>query len=196
MVISEMTEAECLAALAGGRLARLGCAHDDQPYVVPIYYAFHRAPDGTSYLYGFTTVGQKVEWMRVNPQVCVEWDEVARHDRWVSVVVFGRYEELPSPARGAESRLPERAADQPDPSEEEREWLRATGLLRRHATWWQPGGAAFAARNHPDPAEPFQALYYRIRIDRLTGHRAAPDAPEPPVSDRTPRAGSGEPFAG
>jgi len=49
MLISEMTEAECLDALAGGRIARLGCARDGQPYVVPVYYAYHRAKDGTTY---------------------------------------------------------------------------------------------------------------------------------------------------
>jgi nitroimidazol reductase NimA-like FMN-containing flavoprotein (pyridoxamine 5'-phosphate oxidase superfamily) len=174
MVISEMTEAECLAALAGGRVGRLGCARDDQPYVVPIYYAYDRAPDGTPYLYGFTTVGQKVEWMRANPRVCVEWDEYAQYDRWTSVVAFGRYEELQPPPRGVECGIPGRRADQADPSEEQREWLRATDLLRRQTTWWQPGGAAFEARNRHDPAEPFRALYYRIRVERLTGRRATP----------------------
>jgi nitroimidazol reductase NimA-like FMN-containing flavoprotein (pyridoxamine 5'-phosphate oxidase superfamily) len=177
MVISQMTEAECLEALAGGRVARLACARDNQPYVVPIYYASDRAPNGIVYLYGFTTVGQKVEWMRANPQVCVEWDEINRYDQWASVVAFGRYEELPPPPRAIGGGVPGRTADQPYRTEEEREWLRATDLLRRHATWWQPGGAAFAARKHREQAEPFQALYYRIRVERLTGHRATPDKP-------------------
>ena len=35
--------------------------------------------------------------MRANPLVCVEVDEVAAYDRWVSVIAFGRYEELPKP---------------------------------------------------------------------------------------------------
>lgn len=181
MVISEMTDAECLEALAGGRMARLACARDGQPYVVPIYYACERGADGRVCLYGFTTVGQKVEWMRANPRVCVEWDEVARYDQWASVVAFGRYEELPPPARAVNGGMPGRTADRPHPTEEEREWLRATELLRAHTTWWQPGGAVFAARNHHDPAEPFQALYYRIRLDRMTGHRATPDAYASPL---------------
>ena len=33
--------------------------------------------------------------MRSNPQVCLEFDEVISPDQWVSIVVFGRYEELP-----------------------------------------------------------------------------------------------------
>ena len=188
MVISEMTEAECLAALEGGRVARLACARDNQPYVVPIYYAYERAPGGTAYVYGFTTMGQKVEWMRANPRVCVEWDEVTRYDRWASVIAFGRYEELPPPPRTVEGEIPRRTADQSSRTEEEREWLRATELLRAHATWWQPGGAVYASRAHRDSAEPFQALYYRIRIERLTGHRATPDEPALTIS--------GQPLAG
>ena len=62
---------------------------NNQPYVVPIYFAYE--PDR---LYGFSTVGQKVEWMRDNPLVCVEADEVRAHNEWASVVVLGRYEEL------------------------------------------------------------------------------------------------------
>ena len=34
------------------------------------------SPDDNDYLYSFSTVGQKIEWMRANPNVCVETDEV------------------------------------------------------------------------------------------------------------------------
>jgi nitroimidazol reductase NimA-like FMN-containing flavoprotein (pyridoxamine 5'-phosphate oxidase superfamily) len=67
----------------------LDALKNNQPYVVPIYFAYE--PDR---LYGFSTVGQKVEWMRDNPLVCVEADEVRAHNEWASVVVLGRYEEL------------------------------------------------------------------------------------------------------
>src|ERR1022692_3975080 len=71
MFIEEMTEAECLTTLARTRLGRLACAHKNKPYVVPIYFVYEKF-----YLYGFTTPGQKVEWMRSNPLVCVELDEI------------------------------------------------------------------------------------------------------------------------
>jgi uncharacterized protein len=175
VVIREMSRDECLGALARGRLARLGCARDNQPYVVPIYYAFDKAPDG-EFLYGFTTVGQKVEWMRANPRVCVEWDEVARYDGWVSVIAFGRYEELPGPAAGEPAGRPPTRAVVPEPSEEARPLERARDLLQQHATWWQPGATAYAASDHRDRSQPFRALYYRIRIDQVTGHQATPDS--------------------
>jgi nitroimidazol reductase NimA-like FMN-containing flavoprotein (pyridoxamine 5'-phosphate oxidase superfamily) len=157
MLIQEMTRDECLAFLSRARLGRLGCAHENQPYIVPVYVAFHATGYGGCYLYGFTTPGQKVEWMRANPMVCFEWDEVADYNQWTSVIVFGQYEELKTTP------------------EWERELLHAHELLQRYAMWWQPGSAAFAASAHRDRSEPFTPIFYRIRIDRLTGHRATPD---------------------
>jgi uncharacterized protein len=177
MVIHEMTRDECLTVIAGGRLARLACARDNQPYVVPIYYAYDRTPDGGPCLYTFTTAGQKIEWMRVNPRVCVEWDEVAGYDQWESVVAFGRYEELPgSPDGGAGGRSPERASaaallpsTDPETSSERR---RAQELLQQHSTWWEPGCADWAASSHRDHTQPMCPLYYRISLDQVTGRRA------------------------
>ena len=66
MLIQELSKEECLSALAHARLGRLACASDNQPYVVPVYFALHKAASGTPYLYGFTTPGQKVGWMRAD----------------------------------------------------------------------------------------------------------------------------------
>jgi nitroimidazol reductase NimA-like FMN-containing flavoprotein (pyridoxamine 5'-phosphate oxidase superfamily) len=177
MVIHEMSKEECLNTVKRSRVARLACALENQPYVVPIYYAYHKATDGESYLYGFTTQGQKVEWMRANPLVCVEWDEVTNYDRWESVIVFGKYEELSDTSEGGQAqqqtRAPLRATTMLDESDEKQEWQRAHELLREHTTWWQPGWAAFAASDHRDHTQPFKPLYYRIHIDQITGHRAS-----------------------
>src|ERR1035438_4037842 len=107
MVIREMSRKECLQVLVGARVARLGCTHENQPYVGPVYLAYDEA---SGCLYGFTSPGQKVEWMRANPQVCVEVDEIAAYDQWVSVIAFGRYEELPEIPQSNRVRLqaPER----------------------------------------------------------------------------------------
>ncbi|HEX6732099.1 MAG TPA: pyridoxamine 5'-phosphate oxidase family protein, partial [Pyrinomonadaceae bacterium] len=88
MFIHEMTADECRTALEKASVGRLACAHHGQPYAVPVNLAF----DGDTCLYGFTTLGQKVEWMRSNPQVCLEFDDVISADQWASLVVFGRYE--------------------------------------------------------------------------------------------------------
>src|SRR5687767_2031162 len=90
MLIQKMTETQCRANLGRADIARLGCARNHQPYVVPIHVDLD-----DEFLYCYGTLGQKVEWMRENPLVCVEVDEIVTRAEWASVVVFGRYEELP-----------------------------------------------------------------------------------------------------
>ena len=133
-------------------LGRLGCAHNNQPYVVPIYFAYE--PD---HLYSFTTVGRKIEWMRANPKVCVEVDEIVNHFQWMSVIVTGRYQELPNTAdRGAER-------------------LHAIQVLEKRVLWWR---TALAAKELPTRHQNADPLFYCIHIDSMTGHRAVPDVVE------------------
>lgn len=149
MVIREMTEDECRQALTQLGVGRLACARDNQPYVVPIAFAF----DG-QHLYGFSTPGRKIDWMRANPRVCVEVDELTSRDTWMSVVVFGRYEEL---------------SDTPDTAGVR---ARAQQILQQRATWWEY--TAIPGAEWRRKAGPFTPVYYRIHVDSLSGHRAVP----------------------
>ena len=99
--------------------------------------------------------------MRENPLVCVEADEVLAHNHWASVVVFGRYEELPDKPEYAEARR------------------QAQSVLEKRALWWQTGYAASQSRRGPKPAAP---VFYCIHIEDLSGHKATPDAVESSVS--------------
>ncbi len=131
--------------------------------------------------------------MRANPRVCVEMDEIAAYDQWVSVIAVGRYEELPETpgSDGARLQARERSRqvgeamppwsadsrhcpcdDEGCDDEQERAWQ----VLKTHPVWAEPGCAVWAARAHGDSAEPFISVYYRIRIDRVTGHEATRDA--------------------
>ncbi len=159
MIVHEMTPDECHEFLKRVKFGRLGCAHDNQPYVVPIYFAC----DG-KHLYCFSTEGRKIEWMRQNPLVCVEVDEVISHLDWRSVVVLGRYEEL--------SDVPARIKD--------REY--ALELLQKRAMWWQPAYVAVEHRSSPDALNP---VFYRIKIDQISGHRGMPDSFEEAASSVT-----------
>ena len=151
MLIEEMTSQASLDLLARTRLGRLACAKGPQPYVVPFYFAYQDYS-----LYSFTTVGQKIEWMRANPVVCVEADEVVNPLEWMSVIVFGCYEELPdTPARQ---------------SEREFAWT----LLQQHAMWWEPGLAKTILHGKERSLAP---VFYRIHVVRITGHRATVDSP-------------------
>jgi len=140
MVIREMSKDECLRVLAGTRLARLACASNNQPYVVPVYLAYHEPSIGEACLYGYTTLGQKVEWMRANPQVCVEVDEVMSCTRWMSVIGFGHYEELPDMPEPDVGHPPARQAGHyyeivPDEPSQAAERLLAYQLLQTQALW-------------------------------------------------------------
>ena len=133
--------------LARTNVARLACARHDQPYVVPI----HVDLDG-DFLYSYATLGQRIEWMRENPLVCLEIDELVAHGEWASVVVFGRYEELP---RTPEYEEPRAVAER---------------LFQRHAMWWEPALVPLARHEQRVP------IVFRIVISRMTGRRAARDA--------------------
>jgi uncharacterized protein len=190
MMIRELSRDECLHVLARTRLARLACSQENQPYVVPVYLGLD---ESSGYLYGFTTPGQKVAWMRANPLVCVEVDEVATFDEWVSVIAIGRFEELAEPPEGddANLRAPERprsasetvppwSADSPhrrhDAELHNDERNHAWSILKTHPMWSEPGFAAWTARAKHGSAEPLTLVYYRIRIDRITGHEAKGDS--------------------
>jgi nitroimidazol reductase NimA-like FMN-containing flavoprotein (pyridoxamine 5'-phosphate oxidase superfamily) len=150
MIVPEMTREECDAFLKRMRFGRLACARDHQPYVVPIYFAY----DG-EHLYCFSTPGQKIEWMRANPLVCVEVDEVVNQLEWKSVVVLGRYEELCDEPSCASTRE------------------HALQLLQKRAMWWQPAYVVPGMRASQKPVAP---IFYRIKINQVTGHRGMPDS--------------------
>ena len=71
MVIRELTTEASLNLLSRIHLGRLGCAKENQPFVCPIFFAYHE-----NSLYCVSTIGQKIEWMRENPLVAVEVDEI------------------------------------------------------------------------------------------------------------------------
>jgi nitroimidazol reductase NimA-like FMN-containing flavoprotein (pyridoxamine 5'-phosphate oxidase superfamily) len=62
-MIRELTTPECHDVLRRATIARLGCARENQPYVVPVHVYF----DGDC-LYSFAMLGQKIAWMRENPR--------------------------------------------------------------------------------------------------------------------------------
>ena len=89
MLLREMSREECDDLLRRLGYGHLACAHDNQPYVVPIYFVSDRG-----HLYGFSTKGQKIEWMRLNPRVCVEADEVQRRARLLEYLQRGHRRSL------------------------------------------------------------------------------------------------------
>jgi len=192
MVIREMDRKECLSVLAKTRWARLACARDNQPYIVPVTLVYHSPEDGEPCLYGVNIPGQKVEWMQANPMVCVEVDKVEADDLWVSVIVFGRYEELLGaqehhPHFPARSEIAEKSGGTaPEASGHGDERMLAFQLLSTQRTWWEVGWASWKARAHDDPTEECKSIYYKIWIDRITGHEATRGDKRPSVPGSAP----------
>lgn len=152
MLITRMRSRECREMLKRLGYGRLACASNNRPYIVPLYFAYD-----ADRLCCFSTVGRKIEWMRLNPLVCVQLDEIRGHDEWTSIVVMGQYVEIPNGREFAESRG----------------YIRS--LLKQRALWWQSGYTASQIRRKPKP--PISVFFY-IKIEELTGIRAAPDTRE------------------
>ncbi|UVK37802.1 pyridoxamine 5'-phosphate oxidase family protein [Mesorhizobium sp. AR10] len=158
MNIREMTRQECTAMLKSSRLGRLACVRDDRPYVVPIHFAF-----GDNFIFSFSLLGKKVEWMRQNRHVCLQVDDVGSVHGWKSVVVDGLFEDLPK-APDPDWTVP--ANDQQAlVSDREREF--AWSLLQKHANWWEPG-----ALKPGETAGSGGHLFYQIRIETISGRQA------------------------
>jgi uncharacterized protein len=146
MWIRTLSESECNAVLAAHRVARLACTNNWRPYIVPIHYVY-----ADNAIYAFSLPGKKIEWMTFNPLVCLLVDEKERERAWKSVVVDGRYEELPE-------RI-----------EHNHEREHARSLLSKHANWWEPGALkpeTSPPSDHPSP------VFFRILIEEISGRQA------------------------
>jgi uncharacterized protein len=148
MLIQDMTREMGIDLLKRAHIGRLGCTQSSQPYVVPISLAYHQ-----EFIYSFATVGQKIEWMRANPLVCVEVDEIVSRHEWQTVVIFGRYQELP------------------DTPEFYRTRVVAHDLLAKTPMWWEPG---YATKLHRGEERPLQPIYFRISVRKISGHQGLP----------------------
>ena len=147
MLIQELSEQESLDLLSRVRFGRLACAAGGQPYVVPINFAVQ----GRN-IYAFSTIGKKIEYLRLNPLACLQADEIASRQKWKSVIVLGRYHEVSNTAReGAERAM-------------------IHGLLQKRAAWWEPAYVRTVLGGRARPLEP---IFFRLSIESISGHVAS-----------------------
>jgi len=144
MRIDELNETECREFLSRSSMAKLGCCLNDQPYIIPVGFAYE-----DNFIYVFATLGKKIEWMRTNPKVCVQVDESKGKSDWVSVIANGEYEELPEP-KFAEERA------------------HARSLLQKRHHWWLN---ALAERRIQMRDQEIKPIFFRIQIQSLSGLR-------------------------
>ena len=149
MRIIAMSQQECRELLKRVSIGRLGCSLDDQPYVVPVGFSYE--PD---YIYMFSTLGKKIKWMRQNPKVCLEADEIGNRSNWLSVIVTGTYLELREPQYAAQL---EHALEQ----------------LERYSEWWRN---PLAQRREQNSDLSIETVFFRIDIGSMSGLRTMPEA--------------------
>lgn len=149
MRIVPVSQQECNQLLGRVSFGRLACSLNDQPYVVPVCFAYE--PEA---LYVFSTAGKKIDWMRQNPKVCVQIDEIGNHSNWTSVVVDGMYVELREPQYTAEKE-------------------RAKERLGQSTNWWL---APMAERREQTDDLAIEPVFFRIDIQSLSGLRGVPEA--------------------
>jgi nitroimidazol reductase NimA-like FMN-containing flavoprotein (pyridoxamine 5'-phosphate oxidase superfamily) len=147
MLIHKLTADECRDVLSRARLCRLACARSDQPYVVPVSIYYEPAENA---VYSFSVLGQKIRWMRDNPLVCLEVEEIVSRSAWVSVVATGRYKEISRSTEDAELRR------------------RASALFEKQSQWWLPATAEVTSTDRPPVP-----IFFRVMLGRLTGRRAS-----------------------
>jgi nitroimidazol reductase NimA-like FMN-containing flavoprotein (pyridoxamine 5'-phosphate oxidase superfamily) len=147
MRIIEIPHDECKELLNRVSVGRLACSVDNQPYVVPECFAYE-----PEYLYVFSTLGKKVKWMRQNPKVCLQTDEIENRSAWTSVVINGTYLELREPQYAPEK---EHARQQ----------------LAKYSEWWLTPLAERRERIGDLSIEP---VFFRIDIASMIGLRGIP----------------------
>jgi uncharacterized protein len=148
MRIVAISKEECIEMLERVSIGRLGCSLGDQPYVVPV--AFSYEPDS---IYIFSTLGKKIKWMRQNPKVCLQADEVGNRRNWTSVIVTGKYMELREPQYTAQR---EHAKEQ----------------LAQYSHYWQ---TALAERREQTSDLSIEPVFFRVDIESMSGLQAVPE---------------------
>lgn len=152
MMIREMTHKECAATISAQKLARLACAENNSPYVVPISYAY-----SASRLYAFSMPGKKLEILHTNPHACLLVDALETRHKWKSVIVDALFHELPNTQELHEERL------------------KAWTLLAKDFDWWEPG----ALKLQPQPVLTTSPhVFFELEILAMSGREAMSETSE------------------
>jgi nitroimidazol reductase NimA-like FMN-containing flavoprotein (pyridoxamine 5'-phosphate oxidase superfamily) len=142
MNITIMDDAACTSLIQGERIGRLGCCKDGRAYVVPIHYV-----SAGSMIYSFTMPGQKLDFMRGNPNVCLQIDKIERSEEWKCVLVEGVFRESTMEA------------------DQQEVWK----LLEQHNDWWEIGSQLV---KHGENEALRKPVYFSISMDVVTGRQA------------------------
>ena len=88
-----LSDVEALDVIRSGKVGRLGCIDNQEPYVVPINYL---VDEGS--IYSHSLPGRKIDAMRAHRRACLQVDQIDDDFHWRSAIAFGNYEEITLPA--------------------------------------------------------------------------------------------------
>ena len=86
-----LTIGQAFEIIRAGKIGRLGCIDQDEPYVVPINYLTDNGA-----IYSHSLPGKKIAAMRNHPRVCLQVDEIDDDFHWRSALATGTFEEIKS----------------------------------------------------------------------------------------------------
>jgi len=82
--VIDLNETEIEDMLTRNNYGHFACSLYDKPYVVPINFVYE-----PPFIYVYTTAGMKSQILDMNPQVCLQVEEIVDRGDWRSVVVSG-----------------------------------------------------------------------------------------------------------
>jgi uncharacterized protein len=88
-MLGSLTRKQCEHVLRSELVGRIGCYGAGRVYVVPVAFVFHK-----DHIYAHSKQGLKINMMRKNAKVCFEVESRESMNRWRTVILWGKYEEL------------------------------------------------------------------------------------------------------
>ena len=82
--VLDLNEHEIEDMLRRNNYGHLACSLNDKPYVVPMNFAYEMP-----FIFVYTTAGMKSEILDMNPQICLQVEELVDRSDWRSVIVHG-----------------------------------------------------------------------------------------------------------
>lgn len=146
MIIHDMSRQEIADMLTTINIGYLACSVDNKPYVVPLRFVH-----SGGYLYSLTSEGKKMDLMRENPNVCINFSDAHGTNKWRSLIISGIFEEIVK----SESK--------------ETVYYHAYELLSSGPEWWEPAYARTELRGKERSLIP---VYFRVSVLETTGHQA------------------------
>src|SRR6266700_1336640 len=141
MRIIPISQQECSDLLKRVSIGRLACSLNDQPYIVPVAFSYE-----PHHIYIFSTLGKKIKWMRQNPKVCLQAEEIGNRSIWMSVIATGTYLELREPQYNTQRE-------------------HALEKLAQYSEWWQN---PLSERREQTSDQAIETIFFRIDIKSMS----------------------------